>query len=129
MVCVDTSVWVAALRDETGPEALALERLLDDDAVAMPAPVRAELLSAMPVGDFVRYRRLFSALPMWFPTKETWIRMEVWLEYAVQKGERFGMADLLIASISVEKRARLWSLDRDFSRMSKLRLIEVYEPR
>ncbi len=128
MVCVDTSVWVAALRDESGPEADGLSRLLDDDTVAMPIPVRMELLAGMTQEHFIRYRRLLTALPMYFPTKQTWALVEVWLERAGQAGQRFGVVDLLIAAIAAERSAQLWSLDRDFGRMESLRFVRLHLP-
>ena len=128
MILVDTSVWIAAFRDAESVEAVHLRELLDRDEAALATPVRLEILSGTRARDLGRLKRLFSALPSWLPGESTWERIESWIESAIEAGERFGIADLLVASIAVEHEAPLWSLDRDFRRMSKLGFVKLHQP-
>ena len=128
MIVVDTSVWVAALRRSAAPDAKCLQRLLDADEVALPVPVRTELLSGASRNDRPRLKRALSALPILYPTDATWATIDRWVETAGEAGERFGVGDLLIGAVAAEIDALVWSLDADFERMQKLKLIERYAP-
>ena len=127
MIVVDTSVWVAALRAD-GAEATMLRALLDDDEVLLPIPVKIELLSGTSKRQRAALRSALSALPLAYPTDETWRMMDEWTDRVAPAGAAFGVGDLLIAAIAHEAGALVWSLDAAFGRMERLRLVERYEP-
>ena len=126
MICADTSVWIEALRDRDSEEGRLLDRLLDGDEVALPIPVRLELLGGVSRAQEPRLRRALSGLPVLLPTEATWERMDRWVRVAAARGHRFGIGDLLIAAIAAEHGTFLWSLDRDFARMEGLGFIQAY---
>jgi predicted nucleic acid-binding protein len=128
VIVVDTSVWVAALRRSATLDAKCLQRLLDADEVALPVPVRTELLSGASRNDRPRLKRALSALPILYPTDASWVTIDRWVETAGEAGERFGVGDLLIGAVAAEIGALVWSLDADFERMEKLKLIQRYTP-
>jgi predicted nucleic acid-binding protein len=127
-VFVDTSVWIDFFRGTTSSVGDALEALLDDDAAALAIPVRIELVSGVRTAEVARLTRLLDALPIVRPTDATWSTIEFWAMESAANGQRFGFGDLLIGAIAAEYGGRVWSLDRDFSRMSQLGFIELYEP-
>ena len=127
MILVDTSVWVQALRRGSSAEALHLKALLDADQVALCGPVRIELLGGASAAEIPRLRRVLSALPVFLPTPETWKTLESWVEKSVRAGQRFGIADLLIAGLATENDLEVWSLDADFARMARLGFIRSHE--
>jgi len=126
MIAVDTSVWIAAFRSRTGREAQVLQQLLDADEVALPVPVRLEILGGASAADRPRLRRALSALPVLYPVDATWMLLDGWVEQAAAAGQRFGLGDLLIAALTVENGSLIWSLDADFTRMESLDLVRCY---
>ena len=128
MIVVDTSVWVAALRAARSPEAAALSALLDADEVALPVPVRIEILSGASSRDRVALRKALSALPVLCPTEATWSLIDQWVDRAGDASQRFGIGDLLIGALARDAGALVWSLDADLDRMSRLGLVDLYEP-
>ncbi len=120
-------MWVAALRT-AGSEAETLRLLLDEDEVLLPVPVKIELLSGTSKRDRAALRSALSALPLAYPTDETWRLMDGWTDRTARAGAAFGFGDLLIAAIAHEAGALVWSLDAAFERLQRMRLIDLYQP-
>jgi predicted nucleic acid-binding protein len=126
VIVVDTSVWVAARRHPAGDVFDTLRGLLDTDEVALALPVFLELWAGTAKADRRAFRRAFSALPLLVPTEETWAPLDAWIARAADAGHRFALTDLLIARLAEEIGALLWSLDSDFERMARLKLVHPY---
>jgi predicted nucleic acid-binding protein len=128
MIAVDTSVWIDFFRGRDGVLGNHLETLLDTDQIAVPAPVRIEILGGARKSELSRLRRVMDALPLLLPSPAAWRLLEGWIERAVATGQHFGVGDLLVAAIAAENRASVWSLDGDFERMADLGWITVHRP-
>jgi len=126
VIVVDTSVWIEAHRRPAGSAAAVLNALLDADEVALALPVRLELLAGVSRRDRPALARGLSALPVLRPSSDTWDRIERWVPEAANHGQRFGLSDWLIAALAEEIDALIWSLDRDFVELEKLRMIRRY---
>ncbi len=126
MICVDTSVWVEAEREPEGTTARRLSAMLEDAMVAMPAPVRLELFAGVSRAQAARFAARSVALTTLVPTQETWLGAERLLVDAVQRGQRFGPVDILVAAIAKEHALKIWSLDSDFERMARLGFVELH---
>jgi predicted nucleic acid-binding protein len=128
VIAVDSSIWIAALRDKASNEARHLSALLDLDEVALPIPVRLKILAGASRRDLALLRLALAALPVLYPGKQTWDLIETWVERAAQAGERFGFADLLVGALAAENRCSLWSTDSDFKRLARLGVVVIYHP-
>ena len=126
MIVVDTSVWVTATRAPAGEVAATLRTLLDADEVALALPVRMELMAGVARKDRAALRRALTALPVVVPSEDTWQTIERWIEPAANAGDRFAIADLLIAGLAHDIGALVWSLDADFERMAARNLVRLY---
>lgn len=126
MIVVDTSVWVAVLRGRKDADAEALRSLLDSDDVALPVPVRSELLMGVTGATRSQLAERLSALPLLYPTDETWRTLDAWTERGSRSGHFFSLGDLLVGILAAEAGALVWSLDEDFARLEKLQLVQLY---
>jgi predicted nucleic acid-binding protein len=124
MIVVDTSVWIAARRQSLLAE--ALDALVKADEVALALPVRLELLAGVPKHERARFYRSFGALAQLRPTDDTWRQLSSWVEHAADAGQHFSIGDLLIAAMTAEIGGLVWSLDKDFERMERLKFVSVY---
>jgi predicted nucleic acid-binding protein len=126
VIVVDTSVWVAAVREPTAAVAVTLRQLIDADEVSLALPVRLELMAGVARKDRIAFRRALSALPVVVPSEETWRMIEGWIAPAADAGHRFAVTDLLVAGLAHDIGALVWSLDSDFDRMETLGLVRLY---
>ena len=124
MIVVDSSVWIAAGRQPLVAD--ALRQLIEADEVTLALPVRLELWAGLARHQRTTFQQQFSALPMLYPTEDTWTPIAGWIERAADAGERFGLIDLVIASLAVETGGLVWSLDKAFERMERLGLVSLY---
>lgn len=124
MIVVDTSVWISALRSPTGSNAEILSSLLSADEVALPVPVRVELLSGAGRRERPRLRRALTGLPILTITEDTWSTIDAWIDNTF---EAFSIPDLLVAAAAREIGALVWSLDSDFERMERAGLVQLYQ--
>ena len=124
MIIVDTSVWIAAKRSDR--VRAVLEGLVEADEAAMPLPARLELLAGTPRKDRRAFLESCGGVPQVVPTDETWKPLRGWVERAADDGQHFALSDLLIAALAEEIGGLVWSLDKDFERMEKLRMVRLY---
>ena len=115
------------MRRPTTKRAVNFRRLLDADEVALPLPVRLELMSGVARKDRRAFRRALAALPLLVPSEDTWELMESWVEPAANAGFRFAVTDLLIAALASEVVGLAWSLDSDFAAMEALGFVRLYQ--
>lgn len=127
-VLVDTSVWVDYFRGKNEGLRRELDRLLDEDDVAIAAPVRIEILLGVPPAMRGTLARLLAALPTHRPQDTDWDTMEEWAIRAGEAGHRFAIGDLAIASVAARLGIAVWSLDKDFERMSALDFVRMHRP-
>jgi predicted nucleic acid-binding protein len=126
VIVADTSVWVEALRNGRSATAGTLTSLVDADELALPVRVRIELTCGVAKKDRARLKRALTGLPILTATDGTWSIVERWIDPAADKGHRFAVTDLLIAALADETDALVWSLDADFVRMEKLKMVRLY---
>jgi predicted nucleic acid-binding protein len=124
VVAVDTSVWVEFFRGRAEVVS-TLSDLLDRDEVALPVPVRIEILSGARASERARLRRVLAALPVLYPQPHTWTRIEAAVTETSTRGHRFGFADLLIATLAADNDCEVWSFDGDFRHMARLGLVTL----
>ena len=104
-----------------------LDALLEDDQVALPVPVKIELLGGARAGDVARLQRTLWAVPQFVPSNDTWRLVEQWAVRGAAKGQRFGVGDLIIGALAAERGGVVWSLDGDFERMARLGLLKLFK--
>jgi predicted nucleic acid-binding protein len=90
--------------------------------------VRIEMLAGASQRDLPALRKALGALPVIYPGEDTWRSIDQWIDAATRAGQRFAPGDLLIAALARDIGALVWSLDADFVRMSRVGMIDLYEP-
>ncbi len=126
MVIVDSSVWIHFLRTPDTPVGRELDRLLDEQKVAVVGIVVAEVLQGTRSRtDYENLKSRLEMLPYVEESRAVWTRVAELAIALRNQGTLTPLTDLLIASLALEGGHDLFTLDDHFRRVPDLRLHEV----
>ena len=123
MVLVDTSVWIEFF-DRNNPSVRGdLETLLRQGEVATAGMVLAELRRGCRSASQVR-GLLENMEPLVYLETDrfSWLRAGELAAECSARGFQVGLPDCLLAALAMREGAFIFSLDRDFERIPRLRL-------
>ena len=121
LIVVDTSVWIDYFRRGTSTAAQRLEKLLHEEVVFLTPVIRAELLSGTPTQqayDLLKDR--LSVIPLLEGPSHLWDLVAQGRFRLARKGIQASLIDVSIAVVARHHRCALYSLDKDFSQISKV---------
>lgn len=122
MILVDTSVWIDWLRGGKGEKAALLDRLLDEEDVALAPVVLQELLQgARGATELAELRASFDGLAVLLPTVKTYA--DAGSLYARCRWAGItprSPHDCLIAQLAVEHGVPLLQDDKDFGLLAQV---------
>jgi predicted nucleic acid-binding protein len=134
VILLDTSVLSLAFRrrgrEGSEPEAVAsLQRLIEEDAeLAVPGIVVQELLSGLRTeSEFARLEDRLSGFPVLLADEETHRSAARLANACRAAGIAASTVDCLIAAQALASGAALFTLDQDFSRMTRCAPLELVE--
>ncbi len=127
MILVDSSVWVDSFKSQSGPAGTALRRMIEEgEPLVLTGIVIAEVLQGL-TRDAARIERLLAQWDLIEPKGfETYRRAAVLYREARARGISLSTIDTLIASIALDHRASVFTIDQDFTRIARLTRLELY---
>ncbi len=122
-VLVDTCIWSLALRGNTPREtstAEQLTQLIDENQVKIIGAIRQELLSGY--ADKNSYEKLRQKLK-YFPNEplldSDYEAAAEYSNFCRAKGVQGSHTDFLICAVSIRKKFKIYTTDKDFKRYAK----------
>ncbi len=129
MVLVDTSVWIEFLNRPNAPVRGVLEGLLRQGEVATAGLVLAELQHGCRSAPELRLLlELMEPLIYLDARRDTWLQAGEIAADCSSRGFQIGIGDSLLAALALRENATLFTLDRDFERIPRLRLLQRRNP-
>lgn len=126
MIVVDSSVWVAAFRQRRSAEAQESARLLQTGRVLMLGIVMGELLQGIRnQQELAQVEETIRELPYAEVTQKTWRDAGNLSHRLRQEGNGVPFADALIATLTMDGNHELFTLDRHFERIPRLKLYKL----
>ena len=115
MILVDSSVWIRMFRSSGGAEIVRMDRVIDDAATC--GVILQEVLQGIQPEHYVAGVRR-SLLRHYYleTTQTTYLAAAEYGRKCRARGFCLATADALIAAVAIERRAALWTLDKDFVR-------------
>lgn len=119
MILVDTSVWVDFLNSARGPAGDELERLIRANApLVLTGLVVTEVLQGL-TREVAPVTKLLARWPLVEPTGfASYEAAAAVFRGARERGVALSTVDALLAAVALEYDAALFTLDRDFERLS-----------
>lgn len=128
MILVDSSAWIAYLRDHPRSVADGVQRLLDDHLpdVHVCDPVSMELLAGARGGELARVDRLVNGLPVATLQPAVDFRAAAGMFQAARsEGETVrSLVDCLIAAVALRHGAQVVHRDRDYEVLASVTGLE-----
>jgi len=120
VILVDSAVWIDWLNGRPKPAVALLDRLLEEDIVAIAGVILQEILQgARGPAEFEILRAAFSGLVLLLPTEETYVRAAMLYARCRWQGVTpRSPHDCLIAQTAIEHDVPLLHDDRDFERIA-----------
>jgi predicted nucleic acid-binding protein len=130
LILVDTSVWIDLFGPAPGRAGEELRRLIDEsEPFALTGLIVTEILQGLR-RDFSRIESDLSKWDVLEPRGfSTYREAAAISRLARSKGISLSTVDALIASIALENQADLFTLDQDFSHISRFTPLRLYSPR
>ena len=128
LVVVDTSVWIAYFRGQDPDVEDNLDELIDADLVAIVPPVRLELILGCRKSQRASLVKRIDSLHSMVIAESTWKLAEDFSIKLRDRGATLGSVDVLIAAAVSERRACLWTLDKDFDPLFKAEFVPAFQP-
>lgn len=124
MVLVDSSVWIALLRNQANRPVTALRGLLDSHQAALSPVIYQEILQgANSAAHFDTLREYFSAQPFLVPAHPVRSHEEAARLYARCRWQGVtprSPVDCIVAQTALEQDVELLAHDRDFEAMASV---------
>lgn len=127
-ILVDTSVWIEFFAPRPGPAGTELRRLISEgEPVVLAGVIVTEILqgltrNAEPIEHFLSQWELLEPGGM-----ATYSHAADIYRLARSRGLTLSTVDVLIAALSLDNGATLFSLDKDFSHLAKIVPLQIYQ--
>ncbi|MBI2082237.1 MAG: PIN domain-containing protein [Deltaproteobacteria bacterium] len=126
MILVDSSVWIAAWRGHHPDLMNKLSVIVEAGEAVINPLIRTELLQgAKDKAHQKKLTGLLDPIPVDLITSEIWDAAPVYYLECREKGITLTTVDCLIATHSFAKKISLWSLDKVFNQLPKIRLFSA----
>lgn len=127
MILVDSSVWIDSFRSHSGPAGAELRRMIEEgEPLVLTGIVIAEVLQGL-TRDAARIEHFLAQWDLIEPKGfETYRRAASVYREARAEGITLSTINTLIASIALDHRASVFTLDQDFTRIARLTKLELY---
>ena len=122
LVLVDSSAWIHYLRSGEGVLSTFLERLLDENRVALCGIVLTEVRQGLRAHEQGEVLELFETLPYLETTRDDYERAGALLAGLQRRGMTIPAPDGVIAALCLEHELELLEFDKHFGHVEGLKV-------